>query len=106
MKSLYILSFFFIFNFAFAGEKVCKKEVSKLQITLENSRSCKTDSECELLYFGCPFGCAVAVNNVSKKKIITLYKNYKNLPCEYCAYKCHEGTRYVACVEQVCREIP
>ena len=66
---------------------------------IEDSRDCNTDTDCVVTEFGCPFGCANAVN---KNKLPALQSVFSESAesCQSCLYDCGIGP---ATVLPVCR---
>lgn len=78
---------------------------SQISAEIEKANYCSADSDCTVVYFGCPFGCGSYVNKNSAdylKKLVTDYQS-THLQCEYKCMMlylpmCKEGM----CVEKIC----
>lgn len=109
--TIIILATFSMFSYgnSFAQEDVagfnklslegqCDVEKEFTQRVIERVGYCAVDEECEIMNFGCPFGCN---SLVSKKERVDLAKEtvavyYKK--CGQCEYKCKQETRKPKCI--------
>jgi hypothetical protein len=81
----------------------CESDQRKIRMLISDSKHCMSDSECELLSPGCPFGCVESVLTGAATKIEESYENYSRR-CQSCVYMCANSPlgRYASCDENGC----
>lgn len=66
------------------------------------AKGCKSDDQCEIARYGCPFGCNTPVlkGNPDVGKLATIQKAFRGAGCRKCAYRCLPAT--ARCEAGVC----
>ena len=78
-----------------------KAERDQIYSLISDSVACSTDTDCKLVYLGCPFGCGIAINSVHEQDVIDATENYNKKSCAKCMYKCKHVIS-AQCVEGQC----
>jgi hypothetical protein len=79
-------------------QEAAKKEIFEL---METFSSCENDSQCELVYPGCPFGCATGINRDGVSAVQQEIERYAEEFGPLCVYKCKGGAT-TRCVNNSC----
>ena len=77
------------------------KEQETINSFIQNSKQCQSDSDCKLVFLGCPFDCGTAINTESVGKVQSMVDDYNKNSCYGCDYDCAYLTE-VKCVENAC----
>lgn len=106
-KMKIIISIIFLFISANSLAESClnheqqKKEREEIRELINSSSFCNDNSECKLVYLGCPFGCATAINVNKEQKVVEATQSYHAKSCSKCMYKCkHYST--AQCINNIC----
>jgi hypothetical protein len=99
-NSLFLLFIILMCGTSFAES--CRDRKVEIRDTIKNTK-CTKDSECEIAFFGCPFGCGSAVSLVDAPKIKErVSKLLSDCAEERCGYKQCVPPDAVKCVKNVC----
>ena len=82
----------------------CSTDKSKINQLIKDSKSCQIDSDCEIAFFFCPFGCGVSLNKQKVEEISNLVGQYMQ-SCPKCMYRCPSGKILPKCNEGRCIEV-
>ena len=88
-------------------ETTCSKRQfirEMVQETIDNSKSCITDSDCAIAQFGCPFGCYTPINSRVIPQIETHLQKIEG--CPGCRYRCPPLQSVAVCEDQTCQTKP
>lgn len=80
-------------------------EEEQLVQAIEAARSCELDSDCKIVSFGCPFGCANSINKNSEAALAAKVAEFREDDCPSCAYRCRNLTHEPRCVVGVCSSV-
>jgi len=59
-----------------------EKETAQIQSLIISAKACSVDSDCEIVGFGCPFGCETGINKANSSRVNEEVDNYfKNTQC-------------------------
>lgn len=84
----------------------CASGEREIKHAIEQGGICAADSDCAMAGFGCPFGCAVALNSTRISAIADQVRQWSSGEmCGGCTYGCMALAKdaAVACVEGQCR---
>ena len=85
-----------------APPKDCVQQAAEIRQRINSSRECKTDGDCNLFNYGCPFGCTTPINK--QRDLIPLsgaVSRYRKA-CPPCKQKCPAGTFEPYCDKGLC----
>ncbi len=105
----YLVFLFVVFSAANAWSDDCKQDAreelkSTIALEIAASKSCVSNADCKIVYFGCPFGCSTAINASNEDKLKQLTESYREQSCAQCMYKC-AAPGMAQCVDSVCTEV-
>ncbi len=110
MKYVFLILSLFYWNLAF-GEN-CKTFpelepfIYEIKSEIENSKSCSTNSDCEIVHLDCPFGCGIALSKGAVNNIKGLTNQFFAQLCgDPCVYKQCWPIIGVECKNNQCQKI-
>lgn len=87
-------------------EELISKQLD-IRESIADARFCETDSDCQLINPGCPFGCRVGVRNDRATAIteaLAAYREQATDACGSCTYECPDQDD-VKCLDNFCTPV-
>lgn len=79
-----------------------KAEEAQIVSSIESARACATDTDCKIVGFGCPFGCAHSINQVNEVALREQIAQFNKGECPSCAYRCTDNQQVPRCIDGTC----
>lgn len=88
----------------FVNEICDGKNAEEAQIvsSIESARACNTDTDCKIVSFGCPFGCAHSINQANETALREKIVQFNKGECPSCAYRCTDNPQVPRCIDGTC----
>ncbi len=77
-------------------------EEAKIVSNIERARACTTDTDCKIVSFGCPFGCAHSINQANEATLREQIAQFNTGECPSCAYRCTDNQQVPRCIDGTC----
>lgn len=79
-----------------------KTEEADIVSSIERARACTSDTDCKIVGFGCPFGCAHSINQANEAALREKVAQFNQGECPSCAYRCTDNRQVPRCVDGIC----
>lgn len=92
------------YSVEFVNEICSGKQAAEAEIvsSIESARACTADTDCKIVSFGCPFGCAHSINQTKETALREQVAKFNEGDCPSCAYRCVENKQLPRCIEGTC----
>ena len=87
---------------SFAGAD-CAALKNEVRSSIHKSKICVQDSDCSVMYFGCPFGCENVVNKTMVPANLQELAAKHAKECGPCFYDCDMPSGRIECHKGLCR---